>query len=174
MVWMDIEMICGWKDACYIGTLEEYGWSHGRGKTGRTSTVSIGHKHSKMDIFRSSSHSHLPYLWMGKFPQTFLHNWHYVPCTTSVPACLSPWRQEAVWSSKPSEQSTVHDGCKNPKHKPSFGPLWKPPTWGATVSVLHSTVHTLSSSSTKNSVNWTQEYVTPTVVKVNIFTLLPL
>jgi hypothetical protein len=74
MVWMDTEMIDGRKCAHYIGTLEEHGQSHGRRKRGRTSTVSIGHKHSKMDIFRASSHSHLPYLWMAKFPQTFLYN----------------------------------------------------------------------------------------------------
>jgi len=74
MVQMDTEMICGRKRACYIGTLKEYSQSHERGKRGTTSTVSIGYKHSKMDIFRASSHSHLPYPWMAKFPHTFLHN----------------------------------------------------------------------------------------------------
>lgn len=74
MVWMDTEMIRGRKRAHYVGMLEEYGQSHRRGKRGRTSTVSTGHKHSKMDIFRASSLSHLPYLRVAKFPQTFLHN----------------------------------------------------------------------------------------------------
>jgi hypothetical protein len=130
---MDIEMIRGRKRACYIGMLDEYGQSHGRGKRGRTSAVSIGQKHSKMDIFRASSHSHLPYLWMVKFPQTYLHKCfmhHFSTCL------LVTLKTETVWFSKPSEQSTVHDvktqkttiiwTTENPKLEAlysSFGPL---------------------------------------------------
>jgi len=95
---MDIEMIRGRKHAHYIGTLEEYGHSHGRGKRGRTSIVSIGHKHSKMDIFRDSFHSHIPYLWMAKCS---MHQ--FSTCL------LVTLKTEAVWFSKASEQSIVHN-----------------------------------------------------------------
>lgn len=98
MVWMDTEMIDGRKCAHYIrrNVGVEY-----------TSTVSIGHKHSKMDICRASSHSHLPYLWMTESPQTFLHNWHLCSMHHFSTCLLVTLKTEAVSSSKPSEQSTV-------------------------------------------------------------------